>query len=199
LKMILKEYGFKVPNGHLVGTGSFGAPIRFPAVLKVVDTRIPHKTEAGAIKLWIKDSNDLEDQIELMHRRFPNYQLMVEEMLFGGLEIISGLYNDRNFGLTIMFGMGGIFTELYNDISFRAVPINFQDASEMVAETSVVKFTRDGFRNIKVDMHSLCDFLVKLSNFAVDNMDCIQQLDLNPVLANQDGEVILDAKVIGIP
>ncbi|MDS0256868.1 acetate--CoA ligase family protein [Thermoplasmatales archaeon AK] len=197
LKSLLRNYGFKVPNSVLISQAGISVDIRYPVALKVVDSRILHKTEMGAIKLGIRDQADLAREIALMKGKFQKSDLMVEEMQTDGLETIAGLYRDSTFGLCIMIGMGGIFSELYGDVTFRGVPINRVDAIEMVGETRISKFAGDGFRGLKANTDSLVSFLLRLSDFAADNEDCIQQLDLNPVLVKEHEEVILDAKIIG--
>src|SRR5579875_2052583 len=155
LKSLLRNYGFKVPNSALVSQTGTGANIRYPVALKVIGSRILHKTEIGAVKLGIKDQAELSQEIAIMREKFRNSDLMVEEMHTGGFEIIVGLYRDSTFGLCIMIGMGGIFAELYGDVSFRGVPINRVDAIEMVKETRISKFVDDGFRGIKSNIDSL--------------------------------------------
>ena len=110
-------------------------------------------------------------------------------------EIILGLVQDNTFGLCIMFGIGGIFTELYKDVSFRVVPIDEYDALEMIEEIKGKKIF-EGFRNIKANKKLVIELLLKLSKIGEDLVDHIDQMDLNPVFVYEDNICVVDAKLI---
>ena len=95
-----------------------------------------------------------------------------------------------------MFGTGGIYAELFGDVSFRSVPLDKNDAEEMIEETVLSNFIGGGFRNIKVDHECAVSFLLNLSQFVDQNKELISQLDLNPVMFNGSNSTILDAKLI---
>ncbi|MDD1767611.1 MAG: acetate--CoA ligase family protein, partial [Methanomassiliicoccales archaeon] len=109
--------------------------------------------------------------------------------------VIIGLFKDPNFGLSIMFGMGGVLTELYKDVSFRLVPISKLDADEMVNEVKAEKIFR-GFRGMKAAREALLDLLVKVSSLGNEFGDHINQLDLNPVFVRESDYVVVDAKLM---
>jgi acetyl-CoA synthetase (ADP-forming) len=113
----------------------------------------------------------------------------------GRVEVIVGLINDPTFGLTIMFGLGGIYTEVYKDVTFRVVPINKQDAEEMLSEIKAAPIL-EGFRKIKVDREALVNLLLKVSSLGMKHMDHLDQMDLNPVFVKAKGVVVVDAKML---
>ncbi|MEM3059754.1 MAG: acetate--CoA ligase family protein, partial [Methanomassiliicoccales archaeon] len=112
-----------------------------------------------------------------------------------GAEVIVGLIKDRTFGLSIMFGMGGILTELYHDVAFRLVPITKEDAQEMIDDIRASRIFY-GFRRMKVSREAIVDLLVKISAFGDKYQADINQLDLNPVFVREDDAVVIDAKMI---
>lgn len=195
VKEMLKKYGINVPKGLLVDNLPESIDLEFPVVLKVSDPNILHKTDVGGVVLNIKNYNELKENFIQMKKRFPKSKFLIESMEKPGVEVIIGLINDKTFGLTIMFGLGGIFTELYKDVSFRLIPIDRFDANEMLNEIKAKKIF-EGFRNIKVNKDSVIDLLLNVSKFAEDHQNEIDQFDLNPVILREDSAVVVDAKLI---
>jgi len=195
VKEILKNYGIKVPEGIVVDEYREDLRIKYPVVLKVSDPNILHKTDVGGVILNIKNDEELKEKLKEMKRKFPESRFLVETMEEPGLEMIIGLINDKNFGMTIMLGMGGIFTELYRDVTFRLVPIDKFDALSMIDDLKASRVF-NGFRNMKPNKDELVSLLLKVSDFAVKNMDVVEQLDLNPVFVRENDTVVVDAKLI---
>ncbi len=195
VKEILKDYGIKVPEGIVIDDYREDLRIKYPVVLKVSDPNILHKTDVGGVILNIKNDEELKEKLKDMKRKFPESRFLVETMEEPGLEMIIGLINDKNFGMTIMLGMGGIFTELYRDVTFRLVPIDKFDALSMIDDLKASRVF-NGFRNIKPNKDELVSLLLKVSDFAVKNMDVVEQLDLNPVFVRENDTVVVDAKLI---
>lgn len=194
-KKMLSSYGIEVPRSILI-SGSYMEPeFQGPYVIKVSDPKIIHKTEVGGVVTGITSPKDLEETFHLMRKRFPDSDLMIEEMIPAGLEIIIGVVKDSQFGLAIMAGLGGIYAELLRDTSFRLVPLRKNDAVSMVMETKLSKFV-EGFRGYSVSLESLTDVLMKLSGFAVDHEDSLLGIDLNPVIASGDRLIAADVKMI---
>ena len=113
--------------------------------------------------------------------------LIVQKQV-SGVEIIAGIKNDPVFGKVVMLGVGGIFAELYKDVSFRVCPIDENDAEDMINETKVKELL--SFRGMKINKANLKNFLVKLSKLDV------KEMDLNPVILNNDGYWIVDARIM---
>ena len=193
-KALLKRYGIPTTKYEVVRSRENLGRLRldYPLVMKVRSPNILHKTEVGGIVLDIKNQEDLLKAYELMRARFPEEVLVVESME-KGIELIIGLIDDPTFGLAIMFGLGGVFTEVLRDVSFRVVPITRWDAKQMLEELKA-KQILEGFRGIKVNKEALIALLLKTSKLGED-LD-LEQLDMNPVFAREDGVCVADAKII---
>jgi acyl-CoA synthetase (NDP forming) len=168
--------------------------LKFPAVLKVCSPNILHKTDVGGVILDVA-RDQLEHEFAKMREKFPNEQILVESHQDRRVEVIVGLINDPTFGLTVMFGLGGIYTEVYKDVTFRVVPIKREDAEEMLREIKAAPIL-EGFRKIKVDRDAIINILMKVSALGEKYMDKVDQMDLNPVFVKEKGAVVVDAKLL---
>lgn len=169
--------------------------VKFPVALKVCSSKILHKTDVGGVKLNIANKQELLHYFKEFKQKFPKENFLVDQMEEKGVEIIVGLVNDATFGLTLMCGIGGVYTELYQDVSFRVIPIDRYDAEEMIEEIKGKKLL-EGFRNIAADKSLVVDLLLKISEFGSTYMDKIDQMDLNPVFVYGDRICVVDAKLI---
>ena len=194
---LLKNYDIPLPRYQIVEREEEldKIDIPFPVVLKVSSPKILHKTDVNGVRLDIKDIDELKIVFQDFKKRFPSEAFLVEEMMEKGVEIIIGLIQDATFGITIMVGIGGIFTEIYRDVSFRVVPIERDDALEMIEELKGKKLL-EGFRNIPANKEKVIDLLLKVSNMGFELMDYIDQMDLNPVFVYKDSVCVVDAKII---
>lgn len=168
--------------------------LKFPVVLKVCSPDILHKTDVGGVVLDV-GKDQLEAEFGKLKEKFPDEKLLVESHQDRRVEVIIGLINDPTFGLTIMFGLGGIYTEVYKDVTFRIVPIKKEDAEEMLREIRAAPIL-EGFRKIKVDRDSIVSMLMKVSALGEKYMDKIDQMDLNPVFVKEKGALVVDAKLL---
>jgi len=168
--------------------------LKFPVVLKVCSPTILHKTDVGGVVLDIA-KDQLEGEFSKMRQKFTSESILVESHQDRRVEVIVGLINDPTFGLTIMFGLGGIYTEVYKDVTFRVVPIKKEDAEEMLSEIKAAPIL-EGFRKIKVDRDALVNLLMKVSALGEKYMDKISEMDLNPVFVKEKGVVVVDAKLL---
>ena len=167
----------------------------YPLALKVCSNKILHKTDVGGVKLNIQNNEELERIFKIFREKFPHEKFLVDQMEEKGVEIIIGLIQDPTFGLSIMVGIGGIYTELYEDVSFRVIPIDRYDAEEMIEEIKGKKLL-EGFRNIKANKDLVVDLLLKVSKIGDELIDHIDQMDLNPVFIYEDKICVIDAKLI---
>lgn len=163
-------------------------------VLKVCSPTILHKTDVGGVVLDVP-KDQLEQEFKKMKEKFPTEKLLVESHQDRRVEVIVGLTNDPTFGLTIMFGLGGIYTEVYKDVTFRVVPIKKEDAEEMLKEIKAAPIL-EGFRKIKVDRDAIVNLLMKVSSLGEKYMDRIDAMDLNPVFVKEKGITVVDAKLL---
>jgi acetyl-CoA synthetase (ADP-forming) len=176
--------------------------IGFPVVLKIISPQILHKSDLGGVIIGINDESELISSyrkiIGNVRERMPEADItgvLVQEMVPHDTEVIVGSTYDPTFGPTIMFGVGGIFVEILEDVSFRLIPITEEDAWEMVNEIKAYKIL-DGVRgNPPVNKKSIIDVLLKTSTM-VGECPEIRELDLNPIMASSDGVIIVDARII---
>ena len=197
VKDLMKAYGIRTTNYKLVTKENDlkNLGLIFPVALKVCSSKILHKTDVGGVKLGIKDIDELKKTFYVFKKKFPNENLLVDQMEEKGVEIIVGLVQDPTFGLSIMVGIGGIYTELYKDVSFRVIPIERVDAEEMIEEIKGKKLL-EGFRNIPANKELVIDLITKVSKIGEELMDNIDQMDLNPVFVYKDDICVVHAKLI---
>ena len=175
--------------------------IGYPVVLKVDSADISHKSDAGGVKVGLKDAEEVEvayDEIMASAKKaFPDAKVdgvSVQSMARPGIEIIMGMFKDAQFGPVLMFGLGGILVEVLKDVAFRVVPLAKRDASEMIEEIKGHKLL-EGYRGQEpANIPYLEEMLLKLSEF-VDKTPEIKEIDFNPVFAYQNGAVVVDARI----
>jgi len=197
VKELMKAFGIRTTHYKVVNKEEDlkNLGLEFPVALKVCSSKILHKTDVGGVKLGIKDMVELKQTFKEFKKKFPTENLLVDQMEEKGVEIIIGLVQDPTFGLSIMCGIGGIFTELYKDVAFRVVPIDLYDAEQMVEEIKGKKLL-EGFRNIKANKQLVIDLLLKVSKIGEELIDHIDQMDLNPVFVYENNICVVDAKLI---
>jgi len=176
--------------------------IGFPVVLKVISPQILHKSDAGGVILNIRDEEELEVEYEKLvaevGRREPSAKvvgILIEKMMPPSTEVIVGGIRDRQFGPSIMFGIGGIFTEIYDDVAFRVAPIDKIDALNLVHELKGSKILEGTRGRPPADLDSIINVLINVSNLMMEH-DAISQLDLNPVIVYSDGVCAVDSRII---
>jgi len=171
---------------------AISADIGFPVVLKIASPDITHKSDAGGVKVGLRNKTDVRKAYgEIMASAGQKYP----EANIEGTEIIIGMFKDPQFGPVIMFGLGGIFVEVLKDVSFRIIPIVRRDAAEMIKEIRGYPLLQ-GYRGQEcANIASLEDILMKVSDF-IDKTPEIRELDLNPIFAYKDGAVAVDARMV---
>lgn len=203
-KKLLADYGIKVPPYALVTTPGEAekkaTEIGFPLVAKVVSPEILHKTDVKGVKVGIKSGSEAEAVFSEMYDRLSKqYQIkgiLLEKMVPPGVEIIIGLQNDAQFGPVLMVGLGGIFTEVFQDVSFRVLPINENDAEEMLKDLKGSKLLK-GFRGSEaIDIGVLKDALLKIGRLGIDLAPYFESVDFNPVILYPRDYCVVDAKII---
>ncbi len=198
VKDLLKEYEIKTTKYKVVKKEKDLKDInlKFPVAMKVCSSKILHKTDVGGVKLNIQNKDQLKEEFKKFKKKFPKEDILIDQMAEKGVEVIIGLVQDATFGLTIMVGVGGIYTELYKDVTFRVIPLmDKKSAIEMLDEIKGKKLL-EGFRNIKADKDQVIDLLMKVSKIGEELMDHIDQMDLNPVFIYEDDYCVVDAKLI---
>ncbi|GAB6146871.1 acetate--CoA ligase family protein [Desulfocicer niacini] len=205
-KEILGEIGINCTETKLAATKeeavALSEKIGYPIVLKISSVDITHKSDAGGVKVNLKSQEEMEkayDEIMASCRAAcPDANIegvAVQGMAKIGTEIIMGMIKDPSFGPVVMFGLGGVLVEILKDVSFRIVPIEKNDAVEMINEIQGKKML-EGYRGQDpADLPYLQDMLVKLSDF-VDKTPGIEEIDMNPVFAYKEGAAVVDARII---
>jgi acyl-CoA synthetase (NDP forming) len=189
VKDLLRAYGIPTTTYQVIQTEKDlnKLMVRFPVALKVCSPKILHKTDVGGVKL--------KKTFKELRKKFPKENFLVDQMEEKGVELIVGLVQDPTFGLSIMCGIGGIFTELYKDVSFRVVPIDGYDAHQMIEELAGKKLL-EGFRGIKASKQLVIDLVLKVSKLGEELIDLVDQMDLNPVFVYENRICVVDAKLI---
>jgi len=170
--------------------------IGFPVVLKACGANLFHKTELGGIALNLSAAEHVRTEGERLLKIKGCEALLVQEMVIGERELVCGMTRDELFGPCVMFGLGGIFTELIEDVVFRIAPLTLDDAREMITEIRTQKIT-DSFRGQPaIDVDLLSKILVALGQIALQ-YEQVHQIDINPLKIRPDGKpAAVDALVV---
>lgn len=201
-KLVLKQYGIPVTREILVndrtGLPDAAKDIGYPLVLKASSPGIAHKTEEGLIHTDLRNETDAVEAYEEIISKLGAYEdaaVLVQEMIRGKRELVAGMTRDPQFGPCVMFGLGGIFTEILHDVSFRVAPIDEAEATEMTHEIRGAKIL-DQVRGMpQANMESLAKILVAVGNIGLEN-EKIKEIDINPLILSGPEPVAVDALII---
>jgi len=206
-KRLLREHGIDVPQELVVrsdaelgeATATFGDT---PLAMKVVSKDVLHKSDAGGVKLNLVGEAALRRAREEILAACRAYDaraeiegVLVTPMARKGTEVIVGVIRDPIFGPVLMFGLGGIFVEILEDVAFRAIPLSRHDARSMVEQIKARRILEGARGEPAVDKEALVELLLTVSRIA-DAYPELSELDLNPVIVNADGYAVVDARVI---
>ena len=200
-KKLLATYGIPVSREALVQDRS-GLPlalkqIGYPVVLKGCSPEISHKTEKGVIRLDIRSEEEaLAAYDDIRSAMGPDgADVLVQEMVKGQRELMAGLTRDPQFGPCVMFGLGGIFTEILKDVSFRLAPLEERDAVDMMEEIKGHKIL-DAVRGMEqVNRGAVVKILIALGSIGLEN-ERIKEIDVNPLIIRKGEPVAVDALVV---
>ena len=206
-KDVLKAYDFVIPEGRLVSTTAeaieAASQLGYPLAMKIVSPDIVHKSDVGGVRLNLATEQEVADAFELMMLRVAREApqaflegVYLERMVSKGREVILGMTRDPQFGPMLMFGLGGIFVEVMQDVSFNLAPITSAEAMSMLMGTRSYKLL-EGFRGqAKVDITVIAEALQRISQLVTD-FPQIAELDINPFMVGGPGEesVVADARI----
>ncbi len=173
-----------------------------PVAMKVASPDIQHKTEAGAVKLGVRaaEAGVAFDAIMASARAYdPKARLdgvLVSPIITGGVECILGARNDPVFGPVVMFGLGGVFTEVMRDVSFRLAPVGREGAREMIEEVRGAALLKGARGQPPADLDALAEAISRLSLFAAAHGAALESVEMNPVRALPKGCLALDALIV---
>jgi acetyl-CoA synthetase (ADP-forming) len=175
--------------------------IGYPVVLKVSSPDIIHKTDVGGLALNLKSEEDVRtafsritENIKKKAPRAKIYGMLVQKMIEDGQEVIIGGKKDPQFGQTMMFGLGGVLVEVFEDVSFRVLPLERKEAENMIKETRGYRILK-GYRGKSYDIKALVEILMKTSRLLEENQE-IKELDINPVIVLPKGAFAVDARIV---
>jgi acetyltransferase len=206
-KSLLRHYGVDLPLELVVRSEAELADVisefgNTPLAMKVVSKDILHKSDAGGVKLNVVGEaalNVARDEILASCQQYNADAeiegVLVTPMARKGTEVIIGMSQDPIFGPVLMFGLGGIFVEILKDVTFRAIPLSRHDARSMIDQIKARKILEGARGEAAVDKEALVDLLMKVSAIVEAHPE-IAELDLNPVIAYDDGYAVVDARVI---
>jgi acyl-CoA synthetase (NDP forming) len=201
-KRVLAAYGVPTTRETLVRsateTVAAARKIGWPVVLKACSAETAHKTEKGLIAVGLTGEKDLRDAFAtLLKRAGKDYSggWLVQEMVKGSREIMIGMVRDPQFGPSVMFGLGGIFTEILQDVVFRVAPLRKRDAMEMMRAIRGRRIL-EAVRGMKaVDAESLSHSLMAVGQVALDHPEIVE-IDVNPLIVRGDKPVAVDALIV---
>ena len=201
-KRLLAAYGVPVTRERLVRDAKEARAVAdklgYPVVLKGCAPDLLHKTEAGLVMVGLGSGKDVADGFATLQTRAGagfSGGFLVQEMIKGDRELMIGMTRDEQFGPSVLFGLGGIFTEVLEDVSFRLAPLKLSDAREMMKEIRAAKIL-DSVRGMaRVDRARLARAIMAVGNAAADNPD-IAEIDINPLIVSGSRPVAVDGLVI---
>jgi acetate---CoA ligase (ADP-forming) subunit beta len=173
------------------------AKIGFPIVMKGCSADIAHKTEKGLIHVDIRTITEAKKAFRHLMAEMTGFDggVLLQEMIKGRRELVMGLTRDPQFGPCVMFGLGGIFTEILRDVTFRRAPLDNRDAQDMMQDIKGHKIL-DAVRGMQAaDKKLLARMLINLGQIGLD-FDEVQEIDLNPVLLDGARPVVVDALIV---
>ena len=188
----------KAANEALTAAKSMG----FPVVLKIVSPDVLHKSDVGGVVVGVENDREVERNYnEIMNnliRKVPDADIMgilVEKQVPSTTEVIVGGIRDEQFGATVMFGLGGVFVELFKDVVFRIAPVTEAEALEMISEIKGYSVL-NGYRGTeRLDIQKLAKTVVAVSEL-ISDIGKIKEVELNPLLVYPEGATAVDARII---
>ena len=180
--------------------------IGYPVVLKADVTNLPHKTDAGLVKLGLREEAEVRSAFEEIMSNAADAGavgdgingISVQEMVVDAVEVIVGISYDSQLGATLLFGSGGVMVEVYNDVALRLCPIDEKDALEMISEVKGARLL-EGFRGRPAaDVAALADTLVRVSHLGAQLEGSLAELDINPLMVLPLGQGVKAADAVAI-
>jgi acyl-CoA synthetase (NDP forming) len=198
---VLQAYGIPVADYQVVhqkeDLKKAISKIRGPVALKIISPEISHKSDVGGVALNVNQASEAEEAYDKMQKlgKGLSYGVLVQKMVSDGKEVILGAKQDPSFGPVLLFGLGGIYVEVFKETSLRVAPINRSEAEEMISELRTSAILK-GVRGEKpLDMKALVESLLRLSQLMMDFPE-IEGIDINPVKVLEKGVVAVDARLL---
>ena len=209
VKSLLAEAGLPCPTGALARTVEeavrYFEQLASPTAMKIQSPDIPHKTDAGGVLLNLdsvqavrEGFSRLTENAALTRPDADIHGVLLEPMSKPGLEMMVGMYRDKDFGLMLSVGAGGLFVEILDDVAMTPVPVSISRARHLLEELKIWKLLTGYRGNKPADVTAFVELMVGLSGFAEANKEYIAELDLNPVTVHPEGQglTIADALIV---
>jgi len=207
-KQLLAGFGVSVPKSVIAKDAAAVAKaiagMQPPFALKVMSPEILHKSDAGGVKIGLKNADELTQAITAMAAA-PQIKTarvdgwLIEEMAPAGQEVVVGAVRDPNFGPLVMVGLGGIFVEILADVAFRICPITRLDAAEMLDELKGVALLDGARGRVRASREAIIDVLLKIggeNGLLMRHAEDFKEADINPLIVSANGSVAVDARFV---
>ncbi len=205
---VLESYGIPTTTGKTAHTAEeakqAAEKMGFPVAMKIISEQISHKSDVGGVQLNLRNGSSVseafEDMVDRIKKAYPNADfggVMVQPMAVGGREMILGGRQDKQFGATVLVGLGGIFVEIFERASMRIAPISKSEAYAMIEELSGSQILMGARGQKQFDIEALVNATLHLSQLLIDFPE-IKELDINPLrlFHEEEGCLALDARII---
>lgn len=207
-KQLLASFGVSVPKSvvavNAAAVAKAIAGMQPPFALKVMSPEILHKSDAGGVKIDLRNADEVVQAINAMaaapqikSARVDGW--LIEEMAPAGQEVVVGAVHDPNFGPLVMVGLGGIFVEILADVAFRICPITQLDAAEMLDELKGVALLDGARGRARASREAIIDVLMKIggeNGLLMWHADDFKEVDINPLIVSATGAVAVDARFV---
>jgi acetyl coenzyme A synthetase (ADP forming)-like protein len=207
-RQIVAAYGLPLPKSQLALNAEqavqWAAEIGFPVVMKIISPDILHKSDIGGVQVGLRNEKEVrmayEEIINRAYRYMPDadvWGVAVQEMVPVGKEVIVGVTKDPTFGHLMMFGLGGIYVEVLQDVVFRVAPVTRTEVEEMVREVRSFPLLAGARGEKPSDVQAVVDCILRISQLVTD-FPQIVELDINPLFAYEDGQgaMAVDARIV---
>jgi succinyl-CoA synthetase beta subunit len=199
-KLFIKHFGVNVTDEYIAKTIdealSFADKLGYPVVMKGVSRALAHKTEMNMVRLGIQGPEDLKNVFKELNSAGLNLDgILIQQSINGKRELVIGMKRDPNFGPAVMFGIGGVFTEVLDDVSFRIAPLSESDAVEMISEIKFQKILGEFRGSPRVDIKKLSSMLIGIGELALKYHE-ISEIDINPIIVQGNDPIAVDALIV---
>ena len=205
---ILDQYGIPVARGIPVHNEQeairAASELGYPVAMKIISKQISHKSDFGGVQLNLRTDEGVADAYRDMTQRistvYPDKQIdgaLIQHMITGGRELIVGGMQDDQFGPVVLVGLGGIFVEIFGEISVRVAPISKQDAIDMINELRGLAILKGARGTLPSDLEAVADVLLRISQMLTELPE-IKEIDINPlrVFSENEGCTAIDVRII---
>jgi len=200
-KQVLAAYGIPVTiektAKSLEQAQSIASEIGYPVALKASGPNLLHKTESDVIRLNLMDANQLAQAYQdiVLEKKLNISEVLIQEMIPGNRELMAGLKRDSQFGPCVVFGLGGILTEILEDVAIRVAPLSTYDALDMMAAIRAKKILAAFRGKPPVDRDALAQLLIALGTIGLEN-EAVSEIDINPIKLVDGKPRAVDALVV---